>query len=127
MTHTHARVIVPWPPSGLSPNGSQGDYRGKARLASAYKARCALLMMEKGRAVKRLPPGSVVQRVIVVACPPPKVSRYDFDNLARRLKPAFDALAAALGVDDGDWRVMVFERGERSRDGGVILQVEVTE
>lgn len=125
MTHTHARVIVPWPPSGLSPNGSQGDYRGKARLASAYKARCALLMMEKGRAVKRMPPGSVVQRVIVVACPPPKVSRYDFDNLARRLKPAFDALADALGVDDGDWRVMVLERGERSRDGGVILQVEV--
>lgn len=120
-----AKVTVPWPPSGLSPNGSQGDYRGKARLASAYKARCSLLMREKGRAVPRLPAGTVVSRIVVVACPPPRVSRYDFDNLAKRLKPAFDALADALGVDDGEWRAMVLERGERCKAGAVIVEVEV--
>lgn len=120
-----AKVTFPWPPSGLSPNGSQGNYRGKARLASAYKARCGLLMREKGKAVPKLPAGAVVQRIVVVACPPPRVSRYDFDNLARRLKPAFDALADALGVDDGDWRVMVLERGERCKAGAVIVVVEV--
>lgn len=119
------RVTFPWPPSGLSPNGSQGDYRGKARLASAYKARCRLLMMEKGRAVQRLPEGAVVSRIVVTFCPKPRVSRYDFDNMARRCKPLLDALAEAIGVDDGAWRCMVLERGDRCKDGAVIVQVEV--
>ncbi len=69
--------------------------------------------------------GTVVSRIVVVACPPPRVSRYDFDNLAKRLKPAFDALADALGVDDGEWRAMVLERGERCKAGAVIVEVEI--
>ncbi|MTH33048.1 hypothetical protein GL279_00350 [Paracoccus limosus] len=120
-----ARATFPWPPSGLSPNGSQGNFHGKARLASAYKARCWLLLREKGKAIRPLPEGAAVARVIVTYCPPPRVSRYDFDNMGKRMKQAFDALAEAIGVDDAEWPVMVLQRGERCKAGAVIVEVEV--
>lgn len=120
-----ARAILPWPPSALSPNGSQGDYRGKARTARSYKADCEALLREKGRAVARLPAGSVVSRVTLTYCPPPRVSRFDFDNMGKRMKQGLDALAEALGVDDGAWVSLLQERGERCRDGAVIVCVEV--
>ena len=119
------QVILPWPPSALSPNGSQGDWRGKARAAKAYKAQCEALLREKGKAVARLPAGSVVSRVTLIYCPPSGVSRYDFDNMAKRMKQGLDALAEALGVDDGAWRSLLLERGDKCRDGAVIVLIEV--
>lgn len=116
---------LPWPPSSLSPNGSQGDYRGKARAARGYKATCAAILRERGRAVQRLPEGSTVRRVTVVYCPPSRVSRYDFDNMGKRMKQAFDAIAEAIGVDDGLWQSLLQERGDKCRDGAVIVEIEV--
>ncbi len=118
-------IILPWPPAKLSPNGSQGDFRGKARAASDYKAQCAAILREKGKAVQKLPEGSVVTRVTAIYCPPPRVNNFDFDNMGKRMKQGFDALAEALGVDDGKWLSLLQERGERCRDGAVIIQVEV--
>lgn len=119
------RITLPWPPSALSPNGSQGDYRGKARAARDYKAACAAILRQKGAAIRKLSEGSIVTRVTVTYCPPPRVSRYDFDNMGKRLKQGFDAIAEAIGVDDGAWRSLLQERGERCKDGAVIVQIEV--
>lgn len=120
------QIILPWPPSSLSPNGSQGDYRGKAAAGRAYKVACAALLKEKGRAVHKLPEGSVVTRVVVTYCPPSRVSRYDFDNMGKRMKQGFDAIAEAIGVDDSAWRELVQKRGEKCRDGAVIIVIEVS-
>lgn len=122
-----AQCILPWPPSSLSPNGSQGDFRGKAKAARQYKADCTAILREKGRAIRRLPPGSIVSRVTVTFCPPSGVNRYDFDNMGKRMKQGFDAIAEAIGIDDGAWQSLVMQRGERSKNGGVIIGIEVAE
>lgn len=84
-------------------------------------------MREKGRSAAKLPAGSVVFRVTLTFCPPPRVSRFDFDNMGKRMKQGLDALAEALGVDDGSWLSLLQERGERCRDGAVIVCVEVAQ
>lgn len=122
-----ARTILPWPPSNLSPNGSQKGLRGKRASARAYKGTCAAIMREKGRAVQKLPAGTVVERVTLTYCPPPRVrlNGYDFDNMGKRMKQGLDALAEAIGVDDGEWLELLQKRGERCRDGAVIVEIEV--
>lgn len=119
------RVTLPWPPSLLSPNGSQGDYRGKSASAKAYKSTCAAIMREKGRSVQKLPDGAVVDRVILTCCPPPNVHRYDLDNMAKRMKQGLDAFAEAIGVDDGEWCELVVRRGKKCKLGGVVVNAEV--
>lgn len=117
------KVILPWPPSKLSANGSQGDYFGKAEAGRAYKNACMALCREKGRGLRRLPPNSKVKQVTVTFCAPSKVHRYDLDNMLKRMKQGLDAVAEAIGVDDADWQAMFLRRGERSKNGGVIVEI----
>lgn len=118
------RTTLPWPPSAASPNGSQGNYRAKAQAGADYKLTCWALLKEAGSAVHRLPAGATVRRVTLTYCPPPRVSRYDFDNMGRRMKHGLDALAEALGVDDGAWQSMLQQRGERCKGGAVLVEIE---
>lgn len=120
------RIILPWPPGTLSPNGPQADFRGKASVASLYKRQCGALLKEKGRAVAKLKAGVRVQRVTVAFCPPSNVHTYDLDNMCRRMKQGFDAIANAIGIDDGKWASMLLERGEKCKDGAVIVEIEVS-
>jgi len=115
-------IHLPWPPAALSPNGSQGDVFGKARAARDYKATCAALLRERGKGIARLPAGSTVSRISLTFCPPTR-HRFDLDNITRRCKPMLDALASAIGVDDGDWQSMLLARGDTCKDGGVIVQI----
>lgn len=116
------RIILPWPPAALSPNGSQGDVFGKAKASRDYKATCTALLRERGKGISRLPAGAEVTRIVLTFCPPSR-HRFDLDNLTRRCKPMLDALATAIGVDDGDWQSMLLERGDTCKNGGVIVQV----
>ena len=116
------RVVLPWPPTALSANGSQGDYHGKARAGRAYKADCAALCREKGRGLRRL---SSVANVSLTFCPP-SGRRYDLDNMLKRMKHGLDAVAEAIGVDDAEWRSMTLLRGEPCKAGGVIVEINTT-
>lgn len=118
------RTTLPWPPSSLSPNGSQLDQCSKREDARNYKAACVALLREKGVALRKLPDGARVRRVTLTYCPPPRVNRYDFDNMGKRMKQGLDALAEALGVDDGLWESLVQERGERCKGGAVMVLIE---
>lgn len=119
------RVILPWPPTALSANGSQGDYRGKAAAARDYKADCIALCREKGKGLKRLPAPAVVANVTLTFCPP-SGRAYDLDNMLKRMKQGLDAVAEAIGVDDALWGSMTLLRGERCEAGGVIVEINPT-
>lgn len=116
------RIVLPWPPAELSPNGSQGDFHGKAAAARRYKAECVALTRESGKGLKRLPSGVMVYRVAMICCPPRAV-RYDLDNMAKRTKQGLDAIAEAIGVDDGLWRSLLIERGDVCKGGGVVVEI----
>lgn len=116
------RIVLPWPPTELSPNGSQGDYRGKAKAGRRYKADCMALCRESGKGLKRLTAPQTVACVSLTFCPP-SGRKYDLDNMLKRMKHGLDAVAEVIGVDDALWRSMELHRGDPSKAGGVIVEI----
>jgi len=86
-------IELPWPPASLSGH-NKGHWRGKAAIVAQHRlwARNATLAA-KVRAPAR---GDI--RVIVGFYPPDR--RGDRVNFPNRLKPYFDGIAEALGVND---------------------------
>jgi len=115
---TDVLLRLPWPPSKTSKNGSQGDWRGKASAAKAYKRDCWAICKEAG--VR--PMGCDKVNVEVTFCPP-KNFRYDLDNMLARAKQGLDAVSDAIGVDDADWREMTLKRGEKVAGGCILVHV----
>ena len=110
-----AHVVLPWPPTATSANASgQGRWRRKCDAARSYKATCAKLCMA-GRVPFMDAPAV---DVTVIFCPP-RNGRFDLDNLLGRAKQGLDAFAEAIGVDDGQWRTMTLERGDKTAGGAV--------
>ena len=114
-------VRFPWPPQAMSANGSQGNWRGKASAAQAYKAACWALCKEAR--VARIDAPAV--EMTVVFCPP-RNGRFDLDNLLGRCKNGLDAFADAIGVDDGRWQSMTLERGVKEKGGAVYVHATPT-
>ena len=114
-------IRLPWPPKQTSANAAnQGNYLGKARAAKAYKRDCATLCMAQG--VRKM--GGDLLEVEVIFCPPKNVGRFDLDNTLGRCKQGLDAVSEAIGVDDGLWQRMVLSRGQKSKDGAVLVHVK---
>lgn len=111
-------VELPWPPIKSSPNGSQGDWRGKARAGRDYKRDCWAVIKAAGIA----PIGANEVEVNIIFCPPDN-RRRDLDGCLTRAKRGLDALSEAIGVDDSRWNVITLERGDKVRGGSVIVSV----
>ena len=112
-------IRLPWPPSGTSPNKSrQGDWRGKASAAKTYKQQCAWVCLSQH--VKPITAESVC---VDVTFHPPRAGRFDLDNMLSRSKQGLDAVAEAIGVDDGLWQEMRLVRGGKVSGGCVLVHV----
>lgn len=111
-------VELPWPPIKSSPNGSQGDWRGKARAGRDYKRDCWAAIKAAGIA----PMSASEVEVNIIFCPPDN-RRRDLDGCLTRAKRGLDALSEAIGVDDSRWNVITLERGDKVRGGSVIVSV----
>ncbi len=114
-----ANLTLPWPPIATSPNGSQGKFRAKASAAAAYKRTCWAICLE--RKIRKI--DALAVEATIIFCPPSNVNRYDLDNTLIRAKQGLDAIAEAIGVDDSQWRSITLERGEKCKDGGVIVHI----
>lgn len=112
------QIILPWPPTAMSPNGAKGKFWAKATAAKAYKATCWAICKERN--VRPVEAGAV--EATIIFCPP-TARRYDLDNALARIKQGLDAIAEAIGVDDSQWRSITLERGERCKNGGVIVHI----
>lgn len=111
-------IRLPWPPSKLSANGSQGDYHGKAEAARKYKSDCVKEFW--AQAVR--PADFDKAHVDVMFCPP-SLHRYDLDNALKKVKQGLDAVADAVGIDDADWLSMTLTRGDKVKGGSVLVMV----
>lgn len=113
------RIILPWPVGQLWPNRSKGKHF--ATITGPRHTQRELAHWLAKEAGWRPYTGPVVDvRVTWIACPPTKVSRFDRSNLLAACKGAEDGLADAIGIDDSLFTPTV-ERGERCKDGGVIV------
>jgi crossover junction endodeoxyribonuclease RusA len=114
------RIILPWPPSATSANGSQADYRGKARAAKGYKQLCAWECL--AQKVKPISWPDNADLPVTITYHPPTRARHDWDNLAKRCKQGCDAVSEAIGVDDGRWWPVTLRKGKVTRGGAVVIE-----
>lgn len=116
------RVELPWPDASLAPNRKNGRHwtavhgiKGK-RVAGARM----LTMLAMQQAGYTPPPGALAMKATF--CPPDK-RRRDLDNLLAAMKPDFDGISQALGVDDQHFHPLTLCRGEAVKGGCVVLEV----
>lgn len=112
-------IELPWPPSKLSRNGSQGDYRGKADAACKYRADCFVLAQAalRGHAISHDGP-----IMLDISYHEPTKHRRDLDNLLAMTKQGIDAVAQVLGVDDYRFEYTV-RRGPIHKGGRVVVKL----
>lgn len=108
-------IVLPWPPSALSPN-ARSHWRKHAAAKKAYRLACGYQAHLQG--AKAIDAERLAVRFTFV---PPDKRRRDLDNLIAAMKSGIDGLADVLGVDDSKWR-MSFELAEQV---GGMVRVEV--
>ncbi len=111
-------IRCPWPPNKSSPNGSQGDFRGKANAGANYKTTCAWECV-----AQRVPKVTEPVFCAMVTFHPPRNGKYDLDNALAKIKRGLDAISEHIGVDDSLWQSMRLERGHKVEGGCVMIQI----
>lgn len=112
-------IRLPWPPTKTSKNGSQGDWRGKARAARGYKALCGKECMAQG-----IRPMGCDSVLVEITFHPPRAARFDLDNMLSRAKQGLDAVSDAIAVDDADWKQITLVRGEKIKNGALLVHIK---
>ena len=117
------RVTLPWAKTTELSANSRLHWRKRAALIKAQKRTAHALALEAGWHKVSIPDGADL-RVSLTFCAPSRGAVPDIDNALTAQKGALDALADVLGVDDRRFAISI-ERGERCKDGAVIVQIEV--
>lgn len=109
------QVMLPWPPSILSPN-ARPHWSAKSRAAKQYRNACYLLAHEAGmRGVEW--EGTI--HLWITYLPPDRRHRDD-DNLIAAFKSGRDGLADAMGVDDKRFRIHPYVSTSEYVKGGAV-------
>ena len=110
---------LPWPPATLSPNGSHGHWRTRAKAKKSYRDACYVSVLEQ--CVPKPTAASLDLELLFV---PPGHHRFDRDNLVARMKAGLDGVARAWGIDDHAFvRIAAEVSGVPRRDGHVLVTV----
>lgn len=115
-------IRLPWPPRKSSPNGSQGDFRGKASAGAKYKMECARLCM-----AALLRPMEARAVSVTLYIHPPDNRRRDLDNVLAAAKRGLDAVSEAIGVDDSRWQELHLYRAPVVKGGCILVDVRKVE
>lgn len=117
-------LILPWPPSSLSGH-AKGHWRAKSDVTKAHRAIAYGLTLDAGWRHRSIPSGDI--KFCVTLTPPD--NRSDRLNYLNRLKPYYDGIADALGVNDKRFCIPEFVVNETDKaNAGVqfeILDVDV--
>ena len=82
------RLVMPWPPAGLSPN-ARPHWAALAKLKSQYRHACAMTALSQG--ARPVPAGTRLHLTLVFV--PPTRHTHDLDNALARMKSGLDGLA----------------------------------
>ncbi len=116
------KIELPWPDPSLAPNRKNGHHWGSTQAAKTRRlADARLLTLAAMRQQDYMPPSGAIS-LSLTFCPPDK-RRRDLDNLLAAMKPDFDGVSQALGVDDQLFEPLTLRRGEPVKGGRVVLEV----
>lgn len=109
-------IELPFPPASLSGH-AKGHWRSKAAVTARYRRAAHMAVLAEG--VPIVPETGDI-RIIVAFYPPNK--RGDRVNFANRMKPYFDGIADALGVNDSRF-LPSYLFGEPVKLGKVVVEI----
>jgi crossover junction endodeoxyribonuclease RusA len=107
-------VRLPFPPSKLSRNSSQGNYHGKAKAAASYRDDCLWSLKEQRPSI-----ATDHTHLVITYCQPDRRAR-DLDNLLAMTKQGIDALAEYAGLNDVLFTYTLL-RGDVVKGGAVCI------
>ena len=113
------KIILPWPPTLLSPN-NRSHWAKKARAKSTYTnaAYCLTVGAKKN---KTFPKDKTMP--VVITFRPPSKRHFDIDNCLASIKAGIDGVALALRVNDVQFRPMTLHWGEVVKNGEVEIEI----
>lgn len=111
-------LLLPWPPSALSPNARPTHWASLARAKKSYRHACAWTARSQGASLLLANRLAVHLRFV----PPDRRGR-DLDNCIASMKAGLDGLADVIGVDDSRWTLTAELAGGAI---GGFVKVEVT-
>lgn len=118
------RIILPWAKTSELSSNSRLNWRTRHGKVKAQKRAADAIAREAKWHLVQIPDGATVS-IHLTYCPPSVGGIPDDDNVITAQKGALDALAAVLGVDDRRFSIKTPARGDRSKNGGVIVTAEV--
>lgn len=112
-------IKLPFPPSSLSGHAKGHWGGGKSAETKKYRGWAHHATLEVRRRIHLPPEGDITVKVRFV--PPDR--RGDRTNYANRMKPYFDGIADALGINDKRF-VPEYEYAEPRKPGHVMVTLE---
>lgn len=110
-------IVLPWPPASLSGH-AKGSWRSKSRPTAEYRQLARMIARPIVRDWLAPQDGDIPVTIIFHA----PNNRGDRTNYPNRLKPYFDGLADALGVNDRRF-LPNYVFGENRSGGEVIIEI----
>lgn len=110
-------IVLPWPPSALSPNG-----RAHWRVLAKAKAKYRKLCFEHTRTTGGLPAIGGARVFLELVFHPPTLRPYDLDGLHSRTKSGLDGLCDALQINDRQFRPVLVDMGAK-HPGGMVRAI----
>ena len=109
-------VMLPFPPSELSPNRKNGKHwTATHAIKGKYLADCRILTLQAmGKWVP--PKGTLALDITFIQ---PDKRRRDRDNLLAAMKSGLDGVSQALGVDDQHFEPITIRREFGTKPGAV--------
>lgn len=116
-------IKLEWPDSRLMPNRKHGKHWSATHAAKNYAKEYAYFDAKQAIGDWKAPDDGKVA-ISVVFCPPDR-RRRDLDNLFASMKPQFDSIAKALGIDDSRFCPVLLDVGPIGKPGCVVVAVGV--
>ncbi|MBR8654213.1 hypothetical protein KDH83_13005 [Achromobacter sp. Marseille-Q0513] len=119
MTLDRLTIRLPWPDTSLMANRKGGKHWGSTHAAKVRARDAAFFAAKEALGRNSLTADS--QTPVSITWVAPNRIRRDLDGLLSAEKPRLDGIAAALGIDDSQFRPITLDRALDAEKKGFVL------
>lgn len=115
-------IRLPWPGTSLMANRKNGKHWLSSHSAKVRAREAAFLATKE--ALGRNSLADADQMPVAITWVAPNRIRRDLDGLLSAEKPRLDGIAAALGIDDSQFRPLILDRAlDADKKGFVLVEI----
>lgn len=122
MTLDRLTIRLPWPDTSLMANRKGGKHWGASHAAKVRARESAFFAAKEALGRNSLAPAG--QLPVSITWVAPNRIRRDLDGLLSAEKPRLDGIAAALGIDDSQFRPLTLDGAlDADKKGFVLVEI----